>query len=169
MGRCALNEELEVVIGELLRQHGWRLAVAESCTGGLIGHRLTNVPGSSTYYMGSVTAYAYEAKVRMLNVRWETLEKYGAVSQQTVLEMARGVRRALAADVGLAVTGIAGPGGATPEKPVGLTWIGLSTHDEEQSQHYVWDGSRLANKEYSADAALEMLAAFLRQYHSGHD
>ena len=79
------------------------------------------------------------------------------------------MRRALAADVGLAVTGIAGPGGATPEKPVGLTWIGLSTHDEEQSQHYVWDGSRLANKEYSADAALEMLAAFLRQYHSGHD
>ena len=106
---------LEILVGDLLRQHGLRLAVAESCTGGLIGHRLTNIPGSSTYYMGSVTAYAYEAKVRLLGVTWETLEKHGAVSRATVLEMARGVRRALAADIGLAVSGIAGPGGGTPK------------------------------------------------------
>src|SRR5512139_261331 len=93
------GEALEVLIGEGLRQRGWRLALAESCTGGLIGHRITNVPGSSTYYMGSVTAYAYEAKVRLLGVRWATLEQYGAVSRETALEMARGVRQALAADI----------------------------------------------------------------------
>jgi PncC family amidohydrolase len=89
----------EITIGALLRARGWRLAVAESCTGGLIGHRITNIPGSSTYYMGSITAYAYEAKVRLLGVRWETLEAHGAVSEPVVIEMARGVRRALAADV----------------------------------------------------------------------
>src|SRR5512136_1986273 len=103
-----VEKPLEVLIGELLRQRGLRLAVAESCTGGLIGHRITNIPGSSTYYMGSVTAYAYEAKVRILGVRWETLEKYGAVRGETAMEMARGVRHALAADIGLAVSGIAG-------------------------------------------------------------
>ena len=161
MGRCALNEELEVVIGELLRQHGWRLAVAESCTGGLIGHRLTNVPGSSTYYMGSVTAYAYEAKVRLLGVRWGTLEKYGAVSKETVLEMSRGVRKALAADIGIAVSGIAGPGGGTPEKPVGLTWIGLSAADVDEAWRFIWDGDRLQVKEHSAEQALQLLVDYL--------
>ena len=153
---------LEIQIGELLRKHGWRLAVAESCTGGLIGHRLTNVPGSSTYYMGSVTAYAYEAKVRLLGVSWDTLEKHGAVSRATVLEMARGVRRALAADIGLSVSGIAGPGGGTPEKPVGLTWIGLSTPHDHLAQEHIWQGDRLGNKEASAQAALEMLRDYLQ-------
>jgi len=154
---------LEVRIGMLLRRRGWRLAVAESCTGGLIGHRITNIPGSSTYYMGSVTAYAYEAKVRLLGVRWETLEKYGAVSRETVLEMAAGVRRALAADIGLAVSGIAGPGGGTPEKPVGLTWIGLSAPERETAWSYIWQGDRLQNKAASAEQALRLLADFLEQ------
>ena len=108
-----MDVTLEILVGDLLRARGWRLAAAESCTGGLIGHRLTNVAGSSTYYMGSVIAYAYEAKVRLLGVQWKTLEKYGAVSEPVVIEMARGVRRALAADVGLSVSGIAGPGGGT--------------------------------------------------------
>jgi PncC family amidohydrolase len=139
-----------------------RLAVAESCTGGLIGHRITNVPGSSTYYMGSVTAYAYEAKVRLLGVRWSTLEKYGAVSEETVLEMARGVRLALAADIGLSVSGIAGPGGGTPEKPVGLVWIGLSTHDFDEAWRYQFPGDRLQVKEKTADEALLLLADYLR-------
>jgi PncC family amidohydrolase len=152
---------LEVLVGELLRQRGLRLAVAESCTGGLIGHRLTNVPGSSTYYMGSVTAYAYEAKVRLLGVTWETLEKHGAVSQETVIEMARGVRRALAADVGLSVSGIAGPTGGTPEKPVGLTWFGLSTPGLDQAWQMIWQGDRLQVKEHSAQYALQLLADFL--------
>jgi PncC family amidohydrolase len=153
---------LEILVGELLREHGLRLAVAESCTGGLIGHRLTNVPGSSTYYMGSITAYAYEAKVRLLGVSWETLEEHGAVSHATVLEMARGVRRALAADVGLAVSGIAGPGGGTLAKPVGLTWVGLSTPYTQCAQDYYWKGDRLENKIASAEAALQLLVDHLQ-------
>jgi PncC family amidohydrolase len=158
-----LGKPLEVLVGELLRQRGLRLAVAESCTGGLIGHLLTNVAGSSTYYVGSVTAYAYEAKVRLLGVSWETLEKYGAVSAETVVEMARGVRLALAADVGLAVSGIAGPSGGTPEKPVGTTWIGLSSPREEFARHYLWSGDRLANKEQSAEATLKLLVDYLHK------
>jgi PncC family amidohydrolase len=137
--------------------------VAESCTGGLLGHRLTNVPGASTYYLGSITAYSYEAKVRLLGVTWETLEKTGAVSEETSLEMARGVRRALAADVGLSITGIAGPGGGTPEKPVGLTWIGLSTPHFSKAWRYVWEGDRIKVKEQSAEAALKLLEEFMGQ------
>lgn len=152
---------LEVIVGELLRKKGLRLAVAESCTGGLVGHRITNVAGSSTYYMGSVTAYAYEAKVRLLGVRWSVLEKYGAVSRETVIEMARGVRRALAADIGLAVSGIAGPGGGTEDKPIGLTWIGLSAVGVDEAWSSVWEGDRLAVKTQSAQEALRLLADYL--------
>lgn len=165
-----VDEKLEVLVGELLRQRGLRLAVAESCTGGLIGHWITNVAGSSTYYTGSVTAYAYEAKVRLLGVRWATLEKYGAVSEETVLEMARGVRRALAADIGLSVSGIAGPGGGTPEKPVGLTWVGLSAADVDEARRFVWPGDRLEVKSRSAEAALQLLLDFLSdQWKAGND
>jgi PncC family amidohydrolase len=164
-----MSEILEIVVGDLLRQLGWRLAVAESCTGGLIGHRLTNIPGSSTYYMGSITAYSYEAKVRLLSVKWATLETYGAVSKLVVLEMARGVRRALAADVGLSVSGIAGPGGGTVDKPVGLTCIGLSVPDHEQAWEYIWQGDRLKNKEQSAQQALQLLVDFLRSTRDGND
>jgi PncC family amidohydrolase len=154
---------LEVLVGELLRKRGLGLAVAESCTGGLIGHLLTNVAGSSTYYMGSVTAYAYEAKVRLLGVSWGTLEKYGAVSAEIAMEMAHGVRLALAADIGISVTGIAGPGGGMPEKPVGTTWIGLSSPREEYARHFLWTGNRLAVKEQSAQAALNLLAEYLQK------
>ena len=153
---------LEDLVGELLKQRRWKLAAAESCTGGLIGHRLTNVPGSSIYYQGSVTAYAYEAKVRLLGVRWETLEKYGSVSREVVLEMARGVRTALEADVGLSVSGIAGPDGGTVEKPVGYTWIGLSAPGFEQAWQFNWLGDRLKNKELSTEAALQLLVDFLK-------
>jgi len=111
--------------------------------------------------MGSITAYAYEAKVRLLGVRWETLEKYGAVSQEVVMEMARGVRKALAADIGLSVSGIAGPGGGTPDKPVGLTWIGLSAEGIERAWRLVWPGSRLEVKEQSAQATLQALVDYL--------
>lgn len=156
-----MEELLEVSVGRLLRQRGLRLAAAESCTGGLIGHLITNVPGSSTYYMGSVIAYAYDVKVRLLNVRWETLENYGAVSQETALEMALGVRRAMAADLGISVTGIAGPGGGTSEKPVGTTWIGLSAADVYQAWHFNWTGDRLEIKEKSANKALQLLVDFL--------
>jgi PncC family amidohydrolase len=155
---------IEVLSGELLRARGLRLAVAESCTGGLVGHRLTNVAGSSTYYQGSVTAYAYEAKVRLLGVHWETLEQHGAVSLETAIEMARGVRIALAADIGLAITGIAGPGGGTLEKPVGTTWVGLSSPWDEFARQYFWEGSRIENKESSAQAALQLLVDYLLEH-----
>ena len=158
-----MDKPLEVLVGEELSSQGLWLAVAESCTGGLIGHLLTNVAGSSRYYMGSVTAYANEAKVRLLGVGWETLEKYGAVSSETVIEMARGIRITLAADIGISVSGIAGPGGGTPEKPVGTVWIGLSSPSQEYSRHYLWSGDRLAVKEQSAQAALNLLLEYLQK------
>jgi PncC family amidohydrolase len=163
-----MEEPLENQVGQLLRQRGLKLAVAESCTGGLISHRLTNVPGSSEYYLGGVTAYAYEVKERLLGVRHETLVTCGAVSRETALEMAQGIRRVLAADfppektIGLSITGIAGPGGGLPGKPVGLVWIGLSAPDGDWAWHFLWNGSRLENKERSAQAALRILRDYLR-------
>jgi PncC family amidohydrolase len=158
-----MGKPLEVIVGELFIQHGLKLAAAESCTGGLIGHLLTNIAGSSRYYLGSVTAYANEAKVRLLGVQLETLEKYGAVSSETVIEMASGVRKILEADIGISVSGIAGPGGGTPEKPVGTVWIGLSTLQGEYSRHYLWTGDRLAVKEKTAQAALSLLVDHLQK------
>lgn len=158
-----MTDSAEEKVGELLRARGWQLAVAESCTGGLIGHRLTNISGSSTYYTGSITAYAYRAKVRLLEVSWDTLEEFGAVSEETVREMARGIRRALAADVGLSVSGIAGPGGGTPEKPVGTVWIGLSTPERTLSLSAREHGGRLANKSAFAQIALDFLIDYLEQ------
>jgi len=156
-----VENSLEALVGEMLRELGMRLATAESCTGGLLAHRLTNVPGSSDYYLGGVVSYANEAKLRLAGVRPETLEKHGAVSQATVLEMARGVRLALDAHIGVSISGVAGPGGGTPAKPVGTTWIGLSAPGCEQAWHFVWEGDRLHNKERSAQMALELLAEYL--------
>jgi PncC family amidohydrolase len=155
------NEPLEVLVGRLLTEQKKTLAVAESCTGGLITHRLTNVPGSSAYVIVSVIAYAYQAKVAALGVSWDTLNKFGAVSPETVTEMARGVRERFAATLGLAITGIAGPGGGMPEKPVGLTYIGLATPARVIVEKYLWQGDRRQNKEQSAEAALKMLYDFL--------
>jgi PncC family amidohydrolase len=155
------NEAWEVQIGELLKRRGWRLATAESCTGGLIGHLVTNVPGSSEYYLGGIIAYANETKAHLLSVHQETLATCGAVSRETVLEMARGARQALGADIGLSVSGIAGPGGGTQEKPVGLTWIGLSGPDGERTWSTVWNGDRLQNKESTAQQALRILVEYL--------
>lgn len=158
---------LEVRIGRLLIRKGLKLAVAESCTGGLIGHRITNIPGSSDYYLGSVTAYAYEVKQRLLGVKQETLTEHGAVSRQTVIEMAHGIRACLNADflmdctVGISVSGIAGPGGSTPDKPVGLVWIGLSSKEGNHAWQFIWKGNRIQNKEHSAQAALQLLLDYL--------
>lgn len=162
-----METALEVVVGQLLLKRGMKLAAAESCTGGLIGHRLTEIPGASDYYLGSVTAYAFEAKRRLLGVRPETLRVFGAVSRETALEMARGVRQALLdetppeAVIGLSVTGIAGPGGGTTEKPVGLTWIGLSTSDGDWAWQFIWSFDRAGNKAASAQQALQLVADYL--------
>lgn len=158
-----LKKTLEVRVGEILSQRGLRLAVAESCTGGLISHLVTNVAGSSVYFVGGVIAYANEAKVHLLGVHQETLDKFGAVSSETVIEMARGVRNTLSADIGISVSGIAGPGGGTPEKPVGTVWIGLSTPKEELARHFHWTGNRLDVKEQSARAALMLLLEYLQK------
>jgi len=157
-----LKEPLEVTIGILLHERGLKLAVAESCTGGLLCDRITDVPGSSEYFIGGFVSYAYEAKVKSLGVRWDTLKAYGAVSRETVLEMARGARTALAADLGIAVSGIAGPGGGMPEKPVGLTWIGLSAPDGEWARVFRFPGDRKQNKASSAEAALQLLWDYLQ-------
>jgi nicotinamide-nucleotide amidase len=151
----------EVVIGQLIREKGLTLATAESCTGGLIADRITNIPGSSEYFRGGIVAYAYEAKVALLHVSWDTLRIYGAVSKETVIEMARGVRVAFGADLAVSVSGIAGPGGGLPDKPVGTTWIGLSTTDGDWARQFVWDGDRLENKALSADAALQFVLDYL--------
>jgi PncC family amidohydrolase len=161
-----LDKPLEVTVGELLLQHRLWLAAAESCTGGLISHLITNVAGSSNYYLGGVTAYANEAKVRLLGVSQATLDQHGAVSEETVLEMARGIRKAIQADIGVSVSGIAGPTGGTPDKPVGTVWIGLSSATHEYARHFIWTGDRLAVKEQSAKAALKMVVEHL-QYDYG--
>lgn len=153
---------LEVIVGRLLKQRGLMLAVAESCTGGLVSHRITDVPGSSAYYQGSVTAYSNQIKERVLGVRRDTLDAHGAVSAQTALEMAHGVRQVLQADVGLAVTGIAGPDGGTPEKPVGLVFVALAAPDSECVERFVWGGDRWENKARSADAVLDLLRRYLK-------
>ncbi len=157
------NEPLEVVVGRLLTARQQTLAIAESCTGGLITHRLTNVPGSSAYVIVSVIAYAYSAKVAVLGVSWDTLNQYGAVSAETVTEMARGARERFGATLGLAISGIAGPGGGTPEKPVGTTCFALATPTQVIIEHHVWQGDRVRNKELSADAALQMVKKYLEQ------
>ena len=152
-----MDEPKELRLAQAFRRRGWTLALAESCTGGLIGHRLTNVPGASDYFLGGIVAYAYDAKERLLGVRHQTLYQHGAVSRETAIEMARGARLSLGADVGASVTGIAGPGGGLPDKPVGLTWIAVSTRDGEEAEQFMWSGDRLANKDQSAEAALNLL------------
>ncbi len=164
-----MDDALEIKAGELLRRKSQTLAVAESCTGGLLGDRITNVPGSSDYFLGGAIAYAYEAKERLLGVRHETLSTFGAVSRETVVEMARGARQALNASVGVSVSGIAGPGGGMPNKPVGLVWFGLSTPDGDWAWHFVFKGSRLEVKQQSADKALTLLKDYLTGKKDGTD
>ena len=152
---------LEEEVGKLLRQKGLTLGVVESATGGLISHRITNVSGSSDYYKGSVTAYSNEVKIKVVGVKADTINKYGAVSAQVAEEMAEGGRKALAVDICLADTGIAGPTGATPEKPVGLFYIGLSHQGGTFSRKHNFLGTRKQNKHSAAEAALVWLKEYL--------
>jgi PncC family amidohydrolase len=152
-----MNKPIEARVGDLLEAKGMKLAMAESCTGGLIAHRITNVPGSSRYFLGGVVCYADAVKRGLLGVSEDTLAQEGAVSRQTALEMARGIRKLMGAQIGISVTGIAGPSGGSVEKPVGLTWIAVIDPDTERVERYAWDGERIENKEYSAEAALKLL------------
>jgi PncC family amidohydrolase len=152
---------LEEAVGRLLTEQGLTVAVAESCTGGLIAHRLTNVSGSSAYFVGGVVAYSNEVKERVLEVSGETLAAHGAVSEECAREMARGARRLFDTDVALSSTGIAGPTGGTPQKPVGLVYVALAASDQERCERHLWQGDRLENKRQTSEAALEMLCRYL--------
>jgi PncC family amidohydrolase len=152
----------EEEIGALLVARGLTLVTAESCTGGLVANRITDVPGSSAYFLGGFVAYANEAKEEMLGVGRETLLAHGAVSEEVALEMARGARQRLGATLGVSTTGIAGPTGGTPDKPVGLVYVALSAPGMELCQRHLWQGDRLASKAQSAEAALKLLQSYLR-------
>ena len=151
----------EEILYEYMHAQGLTISAAESCTGGLVSDRITNISGSSGYFPGGIVAYSYEAKASLLGVSWDTLNTHGAVSEETVLEMARGVRKVFNANIGISVSGIAGPTGGTPEKPVGLTWFGLSTDKGEWARHFIWDGDRVENKHHSSEAALQFVLDYL--------
>ena len=148
-------------IVDLLRRKGLTLGVVESATGGLISHLITNIPGSSDVYTGSVTSYSNDAKVRLVGVSADNIEQYGAVSPQVAGEMAQGGRRMFGVDICVADTGIAGPGGATAEKPVGLFYIGLSHRGGTFSRKHVFSGDREANKHTAAETALTWVKEYL--------
>ena len=156
-----MKTSLEEKLRDEMRARKLTLAAAESCTGGLVADRITNISGSSEYFIGGVVSYANEAKANLLGVAWQTLNTRGAVSEETVREMARGARKIFNADIAVSVSGIAGPGGGTPEKPVGYTWFGLSTKDGEWARNFIWDGDRIQNKQQSSEAALRFIMDYL--------
>jgi nicotinamide-nucleotide amidase len=150
------DADLAAVVLERCRASGFKLAVAESCTGGLLGERITNIPGSSDVFLGGVIAYDNDVKLNLLGVRAEEIERYGAVSEAVALQMASGVREKLGADVGVSVTGIAGPGGGTTEKPIGLVWIAVHASEAKARRFHV-GGDRTEIRQRAAQAALEMV------------
>ena len=155
------NTSIEVAVGELLRQKGYTLATAESCTGGNIAHRITAVSGSSAYFEGSVVAYSNSVKHRILGVSEQTLANHGAVSEATVLEMAQGVQALLQTDCAIAVSGIAGPTGGSPEKPVGTIWLAVVVGRAAYTKRLQLGKDRLQNIERTTTIALNLLRRFL--------
>jgi nicotinamide-nucleotide amidase len=151
------DESLEVIVGKLLRSKKLTLSIAESCTGGYVSHLVTSVPGSSEYFIGSMIPYAYEIKMRQLGVKPETLEKYGAVSEPTINEMANVVRARFNTDIGVATSGIAGPGGATPDKPVGTVWIAYSDKHRTVTKKLQLSKDRMINIRMASTAVLNLI------------
>lgn len=156
-----MTEPLENKIVRLLTERKQTLAIAESCTGGYISHRITNVPGASAVFSTGLVTYANEAKQKFLGVRAETLTQHGAVSEAVAREMVEGALRAAGTDYSIAVTGIAGPGGGTPEKPVGTVFIGVASAQETRVFRRFNPAERLAFKEFTSEQALEQLAALI--------
>lgn len=154
---------MEDVVGEMLTEKGLHIACAESCTGGLVTSRLTDVPGSSRYVHGAVVSYTNEIKEQALQVSAETLRCFGAVSKQTAREMAQGIRRSFAADIGLAVTGLAGPGGGSPEKPVGLVYIAVTGKNGTKICRKQFSGSRKAIKYRASQMALDAVRQYIQE------
>ena len=166
------NRRLSAEIGKALKEKKLKLATAESCTGGLIGSILTDIPGSSDYYLGGIISYDNLVKNKILGVPADILDNYGAVSAETVTEMARGIRALYSSFfdkqkiIGLSTSGIAGPGGGTPEKPVGTTWVGLSTSQGDLACLFRWKTDRLINKQKTVAAALNILWKYLDELDS---
>ncbi|MBS1978751.1 MAG: competence/damage-inducible protein A [Bacteroidetes bacterium] len=155
------EDTIEVVVGRMLREKRLTLSIAESCTGGYVSHLITSVPGSSEYFLGSMIPYAYEIKMRQLGVKPETLERYGAVSEPTISEMANIVRAKFNTDIGIATSGIAGPGGATPDKPVGTVWIGYSDRHQTVTRKLQLAKDRMINIQLASTAVLNLLRLHL--------
>ena len=165
LGEDIFSEEdtpLEVIIGELLKKRKLTVSTAESCTGGSIAERLTSIAGSSEYFKGSIVAYSNEVKKDLLYVSSETLAKYGAVSEETVIEMVKGAMKALKTDCAVATSGIAGPGGGTPEKPVGTVWIAAGYKNEIRTYKQETNRGRAMNIERAGNNALLMLRDLLK-------
>jgi nicotinamide-nucleotide amidase len=156
-----MSQRIAQQIGLLLKRRGLTLAVAESCTGGLLGHTVTQVAGSSDYFLGGVVSYSNAAKKTLLGVRLSTLKTYGAVSRRTAAEMACGVRRRFKAGIALSITGIAGPGGGGARKPVGLVYIGLSVKDTTSVRKFTFRGTRTGIKKQAVQAALLYIRDYL--------
>ncbi len=155
------TDRLEDIISQMLIAKGLSISTAESCTGGLVGHRLTNVPGSSDYFLGGIISYSNDVKENNLGVAKSTLEQNGAVSAETAIEMAENVRLKLGSDLGLSVTGIAGPCGGTSEKPVGLTFIALTDGNNTRVKKFRFLSDRQLNKNASSQTALNMVRLYL--------
>ncbi|MCA6379301.1 MAG: competence/damage-inducible protein A [Cytophagales bacterium] len=151
------DESIEVAIGKMLRERKLTLSMAESCTGGYLTHLITSVPGCSDYFLGSMIPYAYEIKMRQLGVKPEVLEKYGAVSEPTIIEMANIVRAKFNTDIGVATSGIAGPGGATPEKPVGMVWIAYSDKHQTVTKKLQISNDRAINIKMASMAVINLI------------
>ena len=166
-----MNKNPEYELSKLIKKTDYKLVLAESCTGGLVSHLVTNVPGSSDYFLGSVVTYSNEAKNQILGVKAKTLAKYGAVSKETALEMAEYVRSFFSQIypfdkiIGASISGVAGPDGGSDEKPVGLVWIGISHKNHRSAHDFLWDGNREENKLKSAVQCLNLINCLLnKQY-----
>ncbi len=156
-------ENFEISLVELLIKNKMKLATAESCTGGLIAQKITSVPGASECFDCGVVTYSNEQKHKLLGVSEKTLRQYGAVSEQAALEMCKGVKELADADFGISVTGIAGPGGGTPEKPVGTVWIGICGENIHQAERFIFDGDRQQVRESTANTALKMVENVIKE------
>ena len=155
------EETLEGVVASLLIKKGLTISVAESCTGGLVSHRLTNISGSSNYYKCGIISYSNQAKSAFLKVNNQLIKEKGAVSPEVVKEMAVGIRTSAHTDIGLGITGIAGPTGTTPTKPVGLVYIALSSEAKQINQKFIFSGNREQIKWKASQAALDILRKYL--------
>ncbi len=157
-----INELLVKKVTDLLKQKKLTIATAESCTGGLVAHNLTNISGSSDYFIDGIVSYSNDAKIKLLDVPEDLLKKYGAVSKEVAESMAYNIRKISNVDIGLSTTGIAGPTGGTKDKPIGLVYIGISSTKKTIVKKFLFNGNRIQNKESTCNEALKLLFNFLK-------